>query len=261
MSQCPVSFHPLFLIFFLQSVLFSANAQDSNESGIGLGTGYSYWFLHDELQSIRNFTGSTVPVRLSFFRNHSRKTFLMEASYQKADLSATTSKMTSRMYTAQFNLAFQRKISNAGPLEVEAGVFLTNQFSARTYSFNSPFAGQDPFTGEFFASPAALMTLGRALGARSYISWQVQYSPLAYLFSRDYHPIRGFQTFGDVPRGVVLLPDFHDFQSTLRFSEQINPRLNVSLAYRWRYMQYRRGYLFQAANHQLEAGFNIKLGR
>lgn len=261
MSQCPTSLHKLFLIVFLPAIVFSANAQESKESGIGVGTGYSYWFLRDELQSIRNFSGITIPVRLSFFRNHSKKTFLMEGSYQKTNLSADTSPMTAGMHTGQLNVVFQRRISNAGPLEVEAGVFLTNQFSARTYSFNSPFAGQDPFTGEFFTSPAAVLTLGRALGAGSHLSWQIHYSPLAYLFSRDHHPIRGFPTFGDVPRGMVLLPDFHDFQSTLRFSEQINLRVNISFAYRWRYMQYRRGYLFQAANHQLEVGFNIKLDK
>ena len=257
MSQCPTSLHKLILIFLLPFIVFSATAQDNNASGIGFSTGYSYWLLRDELQSIRNFGGSTVPVSLSFFRNRSGKSFLIEGSYQKANLSAETSRMTSDMYLAQLNLAFQRKFSRTVPLQVEAGLYLTNQFSSRTYSFNSPFAGQDPFTGEFFTSPAAIVTLDRALGASSHLSWQVQYSPVAYLFSRDHHPIRGFPTLGDVPRGMVLLPDFHDLQSTLQLSEQINPRIAIGFAYRWRYMQYRRGYLFQAANHQLEIGFNI----
>ena len=149
----------------------------------------------------------------------------------------------------------------AAAFDLRMGVRLANQLSARTYSFNSPVAGQDPFTGEFFTSPALAVRATKGIKENAALSWQVSYSPLAYLFSRGHHPIRAFQTFGDIPRGVVLVPHFHDFQSVVAFSRNVGERFSMSVNYAWRFVQYNRSYPLQAGNHTLALQAYYKIGR
>lgn len=240
-----------------------AQQRPEETTHLGLAVGFRHFLIRDELQSFRNFYGGGVPVGFVLTQRKKLTVFDLNASAVWANLESSRSAMELKTFVSNVDMAYTWELKRKSGTKATwmGGPRLTSQLSARTYDFNSPIGGQDPFTGEFFLAPGGVARVSRALLPKLSLSWQLGWSPLAYLFSRDYHPIRDFQYFGDVPRGVVAANRFSDISSELAGILEAGNRAHLRLSYRWRYLYYRRVYTFQAASHEITVGLTFKTGR
>lgn len=242
--------------------LGSALAQDSvKERKLGFRLGYGRLLVRDELESIRNFRGGGIPVSINYSSSNERSSWSIEAAHVNAGMGAKTSAMTMDFLGGALNVQYLRAFSGNAAIAWKYGIGLRNQFVTRTYQFNSPLAGQDPFTGEFFSAPVALIAAAKQWPSGVRLSWRLGCSPMAYLISRDFHPIRGFQRFSDIPRGFEGTPSFFEADSELRLRLNLGEDAEFLAIYSWRYLQYSRSYVYRAAMQYFGIGINVTLSK
>lgn len=250
-------------LFLLVTDLAGQSSAEKPARYLGVTSGYRHFLVRDELESFRNFSGGSIPAGLAYVSQKPGTDFEVQASAVRAMLDTDNSAMEMDIFVSNIDLTYMwdladEKWANA---TLFGGVRLVNQASARTYFFNSPIGGQNPFTGEFISAPGAVVRFNRVINRRSSLGWKIGWSPIAYLISRDYHPIRGFQTFGDVPKGLVFAGSFSDVDSELNYSLALGDRWWLATGYRWRYLYYKRSYSYQLANHELMIRLSFKPGK
>ena len=257
--------HLLFIcsLFLLVTDLAGQSIAEKPARYFGLTSGYRNFLVREELESFRNFSGGSIPAGLFYLREKQGTVFEVQASAVRAMLDNDNSAMEMDIFVSNVDLAYMwdLAVEKWNNTTLYGGVKLVNQASARTYFFNSPIGGQNPFSGEFISAPGAVARFTRAITRRSSISWKIGWSPMAYLISRDFHPIRGFQTFGDVPKGIVFSGSFSDVDSELNYSLALGDQWWLATGYRWRYLYYKRSYSYQLANHELMIRLSFKPGK
>jgi hypothetical protein len=233
-------------------LLHAQGSSDFTPARLGVSTGFRSFLVRDELESFRNFSGGTVPIGVTWGRERKFSEWHLSGAVAMSRLTADNSRLELKTLVSTIDVQYLTSLSGSKTegVSVHGGINWVNQASSRTYSFNSPIGGQDPFTGEFFSSPELIVQLRSALKKGRRLEWSIAWGPMAYLISRDYHPIRGFQRFRDVPKGVVFANEFVDFHSELCYSTPLNSKVILSTAYKWRYLRYERSYLFQMAHHE-----------
>jgi hypothetical protein len=238
---------------FCAANTFAQEGADSVERRYGLSLGVRSFLIHDELESFRNFSGMGVPVALSIGENHLKKEWAVNGSFGWARLQADPSRLVVSAFTSSVDFLYLVSFTrdeNAS-LTFHGGVNWINQLSTRTYNFNSTIGGQNPFTGEFFSSPELTLHLRKKLREGRQLDTRLGSGLFAYLISRDYHPIRGYQRFRDVPKELVFTDRFFDLRSEVSFTRPVGTHARLSVAYKWRYLQYRRSYVFQMGNQEI----------
>lgn len=257
--------HLLFIcsLFLLLTDVAGQSSAEKPARYLGVTTGYRHFLVRDELESFRNFSGGSIPAGLVYVSQRPKTAFQVQTSAVRALLDTENSAMEVDIFVSNIDLSYMWNlpIEKWAKTTLSGGVRLVNQASARTYFFNSPIGGQDPFTGEFISAPGAVARFTRAMSKRSSISWKMGWSPAAYLISRDFHPIRGFPTFADVPKGFVFLGSFGDVDSEISYSRALGDRWWLTTGYRWRYLYYKRSYSYQLANHELLIRLSFKPGK
>ncbi|CAD5278731.1 MULTISPECIES: hypothetical protein [unclassified Imperialibacter] len=246
---------PAFLLLCLLP-FGSADAQGSTgvmPARLSVSTGFRSFLIRDELESFRNFSGWGIPVGVSWDKESKFGEWHLAAAAAMAKLTADNSRLEVKTFVSNVDVQYLTNLSRSKTdgLSVHGGVSWVNQASSRTYAFNSPIGGQDPFTGEFFSAPELMLQLRNVFKKGRRLEWNIAWGPMAFLISRDYHPIRGFQRFRDVPKGMVVANNFVDLTSRVCYSMQLTGKVTLSTAYKWRYLRYERNYPFQMANHEL----------
>ncbi len=219
----------------------------------GMSSGYRQVVLRDELESFRNFSGGGIPLELSYSSDRPDGSLGIDAMAFRANLSAKNSLLTVNSFVAQINgsYLFKVKPNSRGNIGVRFGVSLLNQASLRTYFFNTIIGGQDPFNYEIFTSPGALLNVEKKLKAAGKFSWKLGFYPAALIMSRDFHPIRNFESIADVPKAVLLTNRYQQIVSELSYRRSITERWSCALSYQWNYLAYRRSYVFQSGSHEI----------
>ena len=244
----------LLLCFLPFGSMYAQGSSPSMPARLGVSTGFRSFLIRDELESFRNFSGGAVPVGVTWEKEKGFGEWRLEAAVAMSRLTADNSRLKLKTFVSNMDVQYLTNLSRSkagGRLSVHGGINLVNQASFRTYAFNSPIGGQDPFTGEFFSSPEIVVLLRNDLKKAKRLEWSISYGAMAYLISRDYHPIRGFQRFRDVPKGMVFANNFLDLASSVCYSIPLTDKAILSTAYKWRYLLYERNYPFQMANHEL----------
>ncbi|WOK04665.1 hypothetical protein [Imperialibacter roseus] len=244
----------LLLCFLSFGSLYAQGSPTSMPARLGVSTGFRSFLIRDELESFRNFSGGAVPVGVTWEKEKGFGEWHLEAAVAMSRLTADNSRLKLKTFVSNMDVQYLTNLSRSktgGRLSVHGGINLVNQASSRTYAFNSPIGGQDPFTGEFFSSPELIVKLRNTIKKGRRLEWSIAWGSMAYLISRDYHPIRGFQRFRDVPKGMVFANNFLDLASSLCYSIPLTDKTILSTAYKWRYLRYERNYPFQMANHEL----------
>jgi hypothetical protein len=243
----------LLICFFPFGFMYAQGSSTSMPARLGVSTGFRSFLVRDELESFRNFSGGTVPIGVTWGRERKFSEWHLSGAVAMSKLTADNSRLEVKTFVSNIEVQYLTNLSRlkTDGLSVHGGINWLNQASSRTYSFNSPIGGQDPFTGEFFSSPELVVLIRKNLKKGKRLEWSLTYGQIAYLISRDYHPIRGFQRFRDVPKGMVFANNFVDFASRVCYSMPLTEKVTLSTAYKWRYLRYERNYPFQMANHEL----------
>jgi len=219
----------------------------------GISSGYRRVVLRDELESFRIFSGGGIPLGISYSSDRPGGILGIDAMAFRASLSAKNSLLTVDSFVGQINgsYLFTRKANSKKDIGVRFGVSWLNQASLRTYFFNTIIGGQDPFNYEIFSSPGALLNIDKKFIEAGKFSWRLSFYPAALIMSRDFHPIRNFESIADVPKALLLTNRYQQIVSKLSYRRPITERWSWALSYQWTYMAYRRSYLFQSGSHEI----------
>ncbi len=243
-----------FFSFLLGTLPSLANlSADSSSLKYGISLGYKSFLVRDELESFRNFSGGSIPIGLSYQKQKAYSAFGINASFAWATLASANSSIEVKTFVSSLDLSYFINLSKSQwkRFSIEGGAHWINQASSRTYDFNSIVGGQDPFTGEIVSAPELALRFVKQMGSSTRLTAGMFWGPLAYLISRDYHPIRGFQSFAQVPKGFVSVGNFIDISSFVTYELALRETFEMAIGYKWRYLEYERSYPFQMGNQEI----------
>lgn len=241
-----------FFCFLSHTQVFSQSGHVTSRT-YAVSSGYRHIVLRDELESFRNFSGGGIPFGFSYSDERPGGSLGIDMTAFRANLTAKNSLLTVNSFVGQINgsYLFKRKANTDRKSSVKFGVSWLNQASSRTYFFNTSIGGQNPFSGEIFSSPGALIKVDRTWMAAGQFSWKLGFYPVALIMSRDFHPIRNFESFADIPKAMLLTNRYQQLVSKLSYQRSINERWRLALSYQWTYLAYRRSYIFQSGGHEI----------